>query len=172
MALYYQLVFVILTVETVVFTLLALPLPTTVRRGLTRMLSRPFMSPTLQTAIKVVLGFIMLLFLDTLNRMYIINKEYEQAKGMMGYAHDRIEILSRKFLAQRNMYLTGITLFLTFVIVRTFNIALELFAMKDRSAAVKSTRDESERELRELIKKKDEEISLLKEQAAALAKDM
>ncbi|AET38748.1 Yet3p Ecym_3255 [Eremothecium cymbalariae DBVPG len=183
MSLYYSLVFGILIIETFIFALLAVPLPMVVRRPLTKGLAQPFLSPTVQVIIKVILGFILLLFVDTVNRMYTINMEYERSKGA-GYAHDRLEILSRKFLAQRNMYLTGITLFLTFTIVRTFGLVLELFDLKDKcsernllpgsaAAATKSGgKGEKEQQLSREIRELDEQISLLKEQSEALAKNM
>lgn len=171
MTMYLKLVFGILAFETVVFALLAVPLPTRVRRPLTKMLAKPFKSPKLQLAIKMVLGFILLLFIDTINRLYVINKEYDQAKGLIGFGRDRLDTLSRRFTAQRNMYLTGITLFLTFIIVRTFNIVLELFSLKE-SSVYNVSDSETEAELSRLIKEKNMEISRLKEQAEALAKDI
>lgn len=177
MSLYYNLVFGVLSTEIVVFTILALPLPSKFRKPITLVLAKPFRSPTVQVTIKCILGFILLLFVDTINRVYSINTElFDASQSNMPY--DRTEIQSRKFYAQRNMYLTGITLFLTFASVRTFGLVWELLELKEDyrgtassptpSLSVTATREE----LKKLIKEKDEEINLLKEQAEELQKEL
>ncbi|AGO12422.1 AaceriAER069Wp [[Ashbya] aceris (nom. inval.)] len=170
MSLYYSLVFAILVCESAVFALLAVPLPTAVRRPLTRALARPFESPTVQMVIKVLLGFILLLFVDTTNRLYVVNQEYERARHVE-FAHGRREMLSRKFLAQRNMYLTGITLFLTFVLGQTFNLVLELLALKGETEGRLGEHATAEK-LRAEIDECEKELARLKAQADALAEDM
>ena len=168
MSLYYSLVFGVLVFEVVIFSILALPIPTRLRKPLTLVLLRPFQNDIIQITIKCVLGFILLLFLDTINKVYNIDRELQAAssantKGGGVYSQDRIEVLSRKFFAQRNMYLTGMTLFLTFTVARTFGLVQELLQLKD-----KYRKDELEQE----IKEKDLEIARLKEKAEALQKEM
>lgn len=186
MSLYYSLVFGVLVFEVVIFSILALPIPTRLRKPLTLVLLRPFQNDIIQITIKCVLGFILLLFLDTINKVYNIDRELQAAssantKGGGVYSQDRIEVLSRKFFAQRNMYLTGMTLFLTFTVARTFGLVQELLQLKDKyrkeSPKFDTKQDEAvnakrKDELEQEIKEKDLEIARLKEKAEALQKVM
>ncbi|AJU80917.1 Yet3p [Saccharomyces cerevisiae YJM1615] len=202
MSLYYTLVFAILVVEIFMFSILALPIPSRYRRPLTLLLLKPFKSSTVQVAIKCILGFILLLFIDCINRVYSIDKELQLSSASQNngaiIAQDRIEVLSRKFFAQRNMYLTGITLFLTFVVVRTFGLVIELLTMKDiyrasppvASSDVKKNDsvtaeaaaqsgpskddhgDEKNFELLKKIQDIDDEIARLKEKSESLQEEM
>ncbi|QLQ80831.1 hypothetical protein HG537_0E01860 [Torulaspora globosa] len=187
MSLYYTLVFGVLVFEVVIFSVLALPMPTKFRKPLTLVLLRPFRNEVVQITIKVVLGFILLLFVDTINKVYNIDRELAGTSaaaakgGAVVSSQDRIELLSRKFFAQRNMYLTGMTLFLTFTVVRTFGLVQELLQQKDRYRKESPKFDTSEsekenekrkRELLEEIERKDAEIARLKEKAEALQAEM
>lgn len=186
MSLYYSLVFAVLVSEVVIFSVLALPIPTRLRKPLTLVLLRPFQNEIVQITIKCVLGFILLLFVDTINKVYNIDRELTAAssansKGGGVYSQDRIEVLSRKFFAQRNMYLTGMTLFLTFTVVRTFGLVQELLQLKDKyrkeSPKFDTKEDEARnaerrREMLQEIDDKDREIARLKEKAEALQKEM
>lgn len=186
MSLYYSLVFGVLVFEVFIFSILALPIPTRFRKPLTLVLLKPFQNDVVQISIKCILGFILLLFVDTINKVYNIDSELQAAssantKGGGVYSQDRIEVLSRKFFAQRNMYLTGMTLFLTFTVVRTFGLVQELLQLKDKyrkeSPKFDTAQDEAanakrRQELEREIKEKDTEIARLKEKAEALQKEM
>lgn len=186
MSLYYSLVFVILVIEIGIFSVLALPIPTKFRKPLTLILLKPFENEIVQVTIKCILGFILLLFLDTINKVYNIDKELmaasnANAKGGGVYSQDRIEVLSRKFFAQRNMYLTGMTLFLTFTVVRTFNLVQELLQLKDKyhkespkfdTKSEEKVNSDIKESLLEQIKEKELEIARLKEKAEALQNEM
>lgn len=175
MALYYALVFGILVTEMTVFVVLALPIPSRFRRHLTVALVKPFQLTQVQVATKCVLAFILLLFIDTINRVYNVEREL-RAAGLATGAQDRVEIQSRKFYAQRNMYLTGITLFLTFAVVRTLNIVWELLGLKDEyrakpaDPAKPAQRDTAA--LAAQIADIDKQIAQLKEQAEKLQAGM
>lgn len=189
MSLYYSLVFGVLVVEVVVFSILALPIPTKLRRPLTLVLLKPFQNEVVQITIKFILGFILLLFVDTINKVYNIDRELSGAtadartakgSGVMS-SQDRIELLSRKFFAQRNMYLTGMTLFLTFTVVRTFSLVQELLQLKDKyrkespkfdTTQSEKNNEERQKELQREIEEKDAEIERLKEKAEALQSEM
>ncbi|CAB4256982.1 similar to Saccharomyces cerevisiae YDL072C YET3 Protein of unknown function [Maudiozyma barnettii] len=170
MSLYYSLIFGILVLEIVLFTLLALPIPTKFRKPLTLVLLKPFKNSNVQVAIKCILGFILLLFIDSINKVYNINKELaiEVTQG-----HQRIELLSRKFFQQRNLYLTGITLFLTFIVTKTFALVNELLNLKAkyRKDDHKDEEELTKEELEILIKEKEDKIKDLKERAEALEKN-
>lgn len=139
-----------------------------------------------QITIKCILGFILLLFADTINKVYSIETELNAAsnaniKGGGIYSQDRIEVLSRKFFAQRNMYLTGMTLFLTFTVVRTFSLVQELLELKDKyrkenpeiDTAKLESEDSSEKDkLLKKIEDNEKEISRLTEKAKLLESEM
>lgn len=169
MSLYYSLIFGILVTEVAVFSLLALPIPTKFRKPITLVLLKPFKNSTVQISIKCILCFILLLFIDSINKVYNINKELSLE---FNQGHEKIEILSRKFFQQRNLYLTGITLFLTFIVTRTFSLVNELLTLKAKYRS--SDTDEksiTKVELQDLIKEKDREIEDLKAKANALEED-
>lgn len=174
MSLYYNIIFCILVVEIGVFTLLAVPIPTKLRKPLTLALLKPFKNSTVQVSIRCVLAFILLLFIDSINKVYSINKELKQ--NTIYPAHEKIELLSRKFFQQRNLYLTGITLFLTFIVTRTFALVNELLVLKakyksDGCDASGSSAAVSKDELKAQIKENEDKIAALKEKADALEKD-
>lgn len=169
MSLYNSIIFGILVAEVVVFSLLALPIPSKYRKPLTLVLIKPFKNNTVQITVKCVLGFILLLFVDSINKVYNINHhELNQLKSGLIQGTEKIEIMSRKFLQQRNMYLTGITLFLTFIVTRTFDLVDELLTLKSNLREDKLFNKEK---LREMIKEKDKEIDRLKEKVIALQQE-
>lgn len=169
MSLYNSIIFGILVAEVIVFSLLALPIPSKYRKPLTLVLIKPFKNSTVQITVKCVLAFILLLFVDSINKVYDINHhELVQLKNGLIQGTEKIEIMSRKFLQQRNMYLTGITLFLTFIVTRTFDLVDELLTLKSNLR-----KDDlfNKNKLREMIKEKDKEIDRLKEKVIALQQE-
>ena len=169
MSLYNSIIFGILVAEVIVFSLLALPIPSKYRKPLTLVLIKPFKNSTVQITVKCVLGFILLLFVDSINKVSDINHhELVQLKNGLIQGTEKIEIMSRKFLQQRNMYLTGITLFLTFIVTRTFDLVDELLTLKSNLR-----KDDlfNRDKLREMIKEKDKEIDRLKEKVIALQQE-
>lgn len=87
--------------------------------------------------------------------------------------NDRSEIQARRFYAQRNMYLCGFTLFLTFILTRTYNLVAELIATKDKVDDLKTTptvKDSDEvAKLKKVLAQKDEDLEILKAQAKNLS---
>lgn len=167
MTLYNSIIFGILIAEVVVFSLLALPLPTKYRKPLTLILIKPFKYSTVQITVKCVLAFILLLFADSINKVHNINvHELGQLNGLAPGSSptvqgtEKIEIMSRKFLQQRNMYLTGITLFLTFIVTKTFDLVDELIQLK---SVLRKDDLYNKEKLTHLIKERDIEITNLKE---------
>lgn len=181
MSIYYKMVFGILVTEVSVFSLLALPLPSKIRKPLVSVLVRPFLNDVIQMGIKCMLGFILLLFVDSVSRVNSVARELEAVNPASAYSSSRMEVLSRKFFAQRNMYLTGITLFLTFVLVRTFNLVRELLQLKDHyqiaspdydTSKKEKRNEELKKELESQIAERDAEIERLQEKAKALQKEI
>ncbi|SCU77731.1 LAMI_0A02146g1_1 [Lachancea mirantina] len=167
MTLYYTLIFGVLVAEMTMFILLMLPVPSKYRRPVTLALVKPFEQPQIQVAVKCVLVFILLLFVDTINRVYKIESELN-VNPVAASGSDRAEVLSRKFYAQRNMYLTGITLFLTFTVFRTFHLVSELLTSKEVYRADPADKNQIKKEIAGI----DAEIASLKERAESLQADM
>lgn len=134
MAIQYVCAFGILVVEVALFALISLPLPSKYRSPLLNTLSKPFHSESVQICIKCTFGFIAIMFVDSINRVRKVSSELtlrdgiDQATGSVS----RAEIQSRRFYAQRNMYLTGFCLFLSFVVYRTYTIVFELLEVKEK----------------------------------------
>lgn len=179
MALYYSLVFGLLVTEMALFTILSLPLPSKIRKPLITTVSSPFKSNEFNVALKCILVFILILFVDSVNR---VNKINEELKGLAqpgagapqsALLSDRSEILARKFYAQRNLYLTGFTLFLTMIVSRTYSLVAELLALKEEVREDPDTLSTNQEyvKLQKELKEKDEKLDILKQQTKSLSKD-
>lgn len=179
MALYYNLVFGLLVIEVGFFTVLSLPFPRQVRRKVLSTASAPFRNEQFQIAIKCILGFVLVLFIDSVNRLVAVTRELQSKPSELkvtGIINDRAEVQARRFYAQRNMYLCGFTLFLTLILMRTYSLVGELILTKDKldnAKANKEYNDDSEevKRLKEELEAKNENIEILKEQASSLSKD-
>ncbi|KAH3683758.1 hypothetical protein WICPIJ_005277 [Wickerhamomyces pijperi] len=185
MALYYNLVFGLLVLEMALFALLSLPLPSKLRKPLIQTISKPFQLKEVTIAIRCILVFILILFIDSVNRVSTINEELsgftakqENIGGAAGSVAmnafgDRSEIQARRFYAQRNLYLTGFTLFLTLILSRTYGLVAELLSLKEQvragSEELQVTGDVEA--LKTEIEEKNKVIKSLKEQCAALSGD-
>lgn len=181
MALYYNLVFGLLVAEMAFFAILSLPFPRAVRRKVLATVSAPFKSEQVQIAIKCIFGFVLVLFIDSVNRVYSVTAELHASAPnsnapSAGVLNDRSETQARRFYAQRNMYLCGFTLFLTLILTRTYSLVAELINTKDKlddlnkNSELKGESSEVA-ELKATLAQKDADLELLKEQASALSKD-
>lgn len=179
MALYYNLVFVLLVVEMAFFAILSLPFPRRLRKTVLTTVSAPFKSEQFQIALKCIFGFVLVLFVDSVNRVYSVTAELQNISPNvptpLNVLNDRAEVQSRRFYAQRNMYLCGFTLFLTLILTRTYSLVAELIETKDKLDVIgKDTATPESEEvvtLRKSLKEKEDQLELLKEQAAALSND-
>ncbi|PSK35286.1 hypothetical protein C7M61_004744 [Candidozyma pseudohaemuli] len=179
MALYYSLVFGLLVVEMLFFTILSLPFPRKVRRTVLATVSKPFTSEHVQIITKCIFGFVAVLFIDSVNRVYTVTTDLSGPGSERGMI-DRSEVQARKFYAQRNMYLCGFALFLTLLTTRAYSLVAELVFTKDKlddynkeHGDIAPTEGDSEeiQQLKKELAAKDEELSTLKEQAEGLSKD-
>ncbi|KAG7908172.1 hypothetical protein KL907_001662 [Ogataea polymorpha] len=183
MPLHYNLVFALLISEVALFALISLPLPSKFRKPLLKTLSGPFHSQHFQITTKCVLGFVLVLFLDALNRMKTVTNELQSQQdspiaGAVGVHESRSEIQAKRFYAQRNVYLCGFTLFQTLIVNRTFSLVFELLAVKEKLAesqkkdnidSLDTVDDKKVEELKSKIAQQDETIETLKSQASALS---
>ncbi|KAL3468210.1 B-cell receptor-associated protein 31-like-domain-containing protein [Aspergillus heterothallicus] len=121
-----------------VFMGLIVPLPFTVRRKLFAFVSESPIIAKLQYGLRITFIFILILFIDSVNRVYRVQLEvaaFGKEGGNMGAAAlgtDRMEVQARKFYSQRNMYLCGFTLFLSLILNRTYTMILETLRLEDR----------------------------------------
>jgi len=142
MTLYYSLVFALLVAEMVVFGALIVPMPFSWRRKLFVFLSENPIIAKLQYGLKITFIFILILFIDSLNRVYRVYLEKAEAnKG--GTAAEvvggpiRAEVNARKFYSERNMYLTGFTIFLSLILNRTYVLILETLRLEEEVKRLK-----------------------------------
>lgn len=136
MTLYYSLVFALLVLEMFIFMALIVPLPFTWRRGLFNFISESPIIAKLQYGMKITFIFILILFLDSVNRVYRVQIEIsgaskqQQAATVVG--SERMEVQARKFYSQRNMYLCGFTLFLSLILNRTYTMILDQLRLEEQ----------------------------------------
>lgn len=174
------------------FFLLVAPLPTKLRRkALTFFSTSPVLAQVF-LGLKFTFFFILILFLDSVNRVYRVQQEMSLAHdanggagGGMGrgvMASDRSETQVRRFYSQRNMYLCGFTLFLSHILSRTYSLVLELTEVKETlqeqkklaataGADSKLVENAELAKLKEVIRQQDLDIEHLKKQSDGLSKE-
>lgn len=171
---------------------LIIPLPFTVKRKLFTFISESPLVAKLQYGMKITFIFILILFIDSVNRVYRVQLElasFTKEGNSMGAAAlgtDRMEVQARKFYSQRNMYLCGFTLFLSLILNRTYTMILEVLRLEDRvkhlegdkkaggkdSARLAQAGDIGEiARLRKEIEAKDLDIETLKKQCEGLTRE-
>jgi len=190
MTLYYSLVFVLLVTEMAIFCALIIPLPFTVRRKLFTFISESPIVAKLQYGMKITFIFILILFIDSVNRVYRVQVELAEARdinqgaGVLG--HERMEVQARKFYSQRNMYLCGFTLFLSLILNRTYIMILDVLRLEEKvkkyEGDSKAAGKQSEKlnnagnageigKLKKELAEKDRDLQTLKKQAESLNKE-
>ncbi|KAF2114710.1 endoplasmic reticulum protein-like protein [Lophiotrema nucula] len=143
MTLYYSLVFLLLVTEMVIFLGLIVPLPFTWRRKLFTFVSESPIVAKLQYGMKITFIFILILFIDSVNRVYrvqvelsAVSKSDNRGAAVMG-GSERMEVQARKFYSQRNMYLCGFTLFLSLILNRTYVMILDVLRLEEEVKTLK-----------------------------------
>jgi hypothetical protein len=177
MTLYYTLVFLLLVAEMALFMLLIVPLPFTLRRKMFTFISENPIIAKLQYGLKITFIFILILFIDSVNRVYRVQVELAAATegGQNGRAavmgHERLEVQARKFYSQRNMYLCGFTLFLSLILNRTYVMILDVLRLEEE---VKSLKGDSSVKKGSSLKDVGGagEVGALKNELAAKDRDM
>ncbi|KAI8087814.1 endoplasmic reticulum protein [Gilbertella persicaria] len=155
MAIYYVLTFGILVTEMILFGLLVLPLPSRWRHLSLKFIST---SPAMAKAmyvLKIVFGFIFILFIDTINRLQRIESEVEGEQHHHDYSYET-SIKAKRFYAQRNLYLTGFTLFLSLILERTSALVLELLQREEDLKKAKTETTEITKGQQRLINMEDD----------------
>ncbi|CAO3695062.1 unnamed protein product [Umbelopsis ramanniana] len=180
MALHYSICFGIMVTEILIFGVLILPLPKHWRRQLVKFVST---SPLVAKAIhilKIIFVFVFVLFVDAINRLQRPGGLEDQSAAGQHMMHDMrsgAAFAARKFYAQRNLYLTGFTLFLSLILNRTHTLLIELSVAEEAletNGQVGSANSDESKTLREQIaelKKKHLDYDTLKKQAAQQNKE-
>ncbi|KUJ24186.1 BAP31 domain-containing protein [Mollisia scopiformis] len=189
MTLYYSLVFLLLVAEMTLFMLLIIPLPFTIRRKMFTFISESPLVAKLQYGMKITFIFILILFIDSVNRVYRVQLELAESNKQQGAAvlgHERMEVQARKFYSQRNMYLCGFTLFLSLILNRTYTMILDVLRLEEKvkkyEGDPKATGKESEKlanagnageigKLRKELAQKDRDLETLKKQSEGLSRE-
>lgn len=97
-----------------------------------------------------------------------------------------MEVQARKFYSQRNMYLTGFTLFLSLILNRTYGMILDVLRLEEKVKMYEGDKDaggkEGEKlghryradqigELKKQLDQKDRDLQAMKKQAEGLQKE-
>jgi len=190
MTLYYSLVFLLLVAEMALFMLLIIPLPFNIRRKMFTFISESPIIAKLQYGMKITFIFILILFIDSVNRVYRVQVELAESKDMGGrtavLGHERMEVQARKFYSQRNMYLCGFTLFLSLILNRTYTMILDVLRLEEKVKRYEGSPSAGGKQgakldnaggvgeigkLREELAAKDRDIATLKKQSEGLSKE-
>lgn len=128
----YALVFSLLVFEMAVFCLFVLPLPLAMKRQLFIFLNTSPIIAKLQYGLKITFIFILVLFVDSVNRVFKVSDDAGNQVDVGMREQYRSDMQARKFYSQRNMYLTGFTLFLSLIINRVFVLTNETIKLQDK----------------------------------------
>lgn len=177
-------VFLLLVIEMASFLFLVMPLPRTMRRQVVQLVSRTYLASKIALSLRFTFAFILILFVDSVNRVYRVQYELNEFRDSRTMSMERSEIQARKFYAQRNMYLCGFTLFLSLILNRTYHLVVDLMAAHDKidgltsssDATVKNNvlsaeKDKQLQQLKEELKRKDNDLSTLKKQCENLTQE-
>ncbi|KAJ4990983.1 hypothetical protein SVAN01_03554 [Stagonosporopsis vannaccii] len=177
MTLYYSLVFLLLVTEMLIFCALIVPLPFTWRRKLFTFISESPIVAKLQYGMKITFIFILILFVDSVNRVYRVQVELSSFGGnpqQGGQASlggiERMEVQARKFYSQRNMYLCGFTLFLSLILNRTYVMILDVLRLEEELKTYKGEGGKKGSSLKDIGGAG--EVGKLKNELAAKDRDM
>ncbi|CDH48958.1 endoplasmic reticulum protein [Lichtheimia corymbifera JMRC:FSU:9682] len=172
MTIYYTLTFGILVLEMVIFCILVLPLPSHWRRAMLKFAST---SPAVAKAIhglKIIFAFIFMLFIDAINRLQRIDSSEADSDRSMHHDYSyEANNKAKKFYAQRNLYLTGFTLFLSLILERTSTLLIQVLKREEELDDLKKQTQSTTDGQQQLINKEDNyknEIASLKDELKQL----
>ncbi|WWC62745.1 uncharacterized protein I303_105342 [Kwoniella dejecticola CBS 10117] len=169
--------------ELALFATMVCPMPFALRKKLFHFLSENPVIAKVQYGLKITFIFVAVLFVDAVQRMVRIAQEGAAAKAKPDMVDARTETnyAARRFYAQRNLYLTGATLFLSLLLARVFYIVLDFIHVQESyttlqtKVAKQSGASGENEELRKQIKEletqlkasqgKDRDFDTLKKQA-------
>jgi len=174
MTLYYSLVFALLVFEMGVFCTLILPIPFTWRRQLFKFISTSPLVAKLQYGMKIMFISVLVLFIDSVNRVFKVTEEASQNVETGVREAYRTDMQARKFYSQRNMYLCGFTLFLSLILNRLYLLLSDVIRYEEQIAELKARSGNATKyasiskeveALRKELEAKDKDFERLKKQA-------
>ncbi|MCJ1337534.1 hypothetical protein MMC09_002816 [Bachmanniomyces sp. S44760] len=177
-----------------IFMLLIVPLPYTWKRKLFNFISESPLIAKMQYGMKITFIFILILFIDSVNRVYRVQVELASASKGGGQSRsanmiggsERMEVQARKFYSQRNMYLCGFTLFLSLILNRTYVMILDTLRLEEKvkryEGDPKAKGKDSEKlaqageageigKLKNQLAQKDRDLQVMKKQSEGLQKE-
>ena len=105
-------------------------MPLSFRRSILSWLSKSKLVAQIQYALKILLILVLILFVDSLNKIYSSQKHSDD-----GHTHDArtdTYLHAKMFYAQRNVYLTGSVIFLSLVLNRFYKMIMELLKNEEK----------------------------------------
>ena len=114
-----------------------MPLPFPLRRRLFHFLATSEIVAKINYCTRITFIFVAVLFIDAFQRMMKVAAESETAERSQGFQDFRSEsnYYAKKFYAQRNVYLTGFTLFMSLILSRTHSLVLDLINAQEELAS-------------------------------------
>ncbi|XBW37100.1 hypothetical protein QEN19_002680 [Hanseniaspora menglaensis] len=185
MSIYLAFIYSLLISEMILFLVLIFPLPNKLHKIKKHFISAldyiAYKNETTKIVSRSIFVFILLMFIDSIKKLDNISITSVMSKandiyGQQNFANEfgsgqlesikasinKSEYYREKFFAQRNMYLTGFTLFLCFMILRTIQITNELLSgLSKQSESTKPTGSLTEEELKKKIAEYEEKIDSL-----------
>ncbi|KAJ8607396.1 hypothetical protein MRB53_040342 [Persea americana] len=182
----------LLMFEMVLFLSLIIPMPFRMKRKMFTFISENPIVSKLQYWMKITFVFILILFIDSVNRVYRVQLELAAAGkkaeggGTVTIGSERMEVQARKFYSQRNMYLCGFTLFLSLILNRTYIMILDVLRLEEENKKLKGENVGSGKhsdqlanagemgevgKLRKELAAKERDIETLKKQSEGLSRE-
>ncbi|CAO3656545.1 unnamed protein product [Mucor hiemalis] len=124
--------------------------------------------------LKFVFAFIFVLFIDAVNRLQRIEDQVpEEKRQFHDYGHEA-SLKANKFYAQRNLYLTGFTLFLSLILERTSTLVIDMLKHEEQLEYAKEehkTSTQNQERLVEIEKSYKEQIDALNNELKGLQQE-
>lgn len=166
------LVFGALIVQMTILLLLVFPLPFSVRKHLSQTLTKLSKNNTFTIGMWFSIALMGMQFVDCLNRL----QRYRGLTSDSGFLTN--EQLASKFYSQRNLYLTGMVMYLYLAIYTVLTIVRKLVQKEStyREAEGKEAKPDTKSsdgevlQYKELIEQKEKDIGALKSQVSGLQK--
>ncbi|KAJ2778310.1 Endoplasmic reticulum transmembrane protein 3 [Coemansia javaensis] len=170
-------VFTLLVAEVLVFIALILPMPLRWKRAMVVWTSRSVVVQRILYGVRIAFGFIFVLFADAVMRLR--KAELEKDRSPIIDEHTLCQRKLQKFYAQRNTYLTGITMFLGLILISTHSLVAQLAETSTTAVAAsdlakaRANADQARAQLADArkeiaeLQRKDRDMDTLKKQAEA-----
>ncbi|KAJ3159973.1 hypothetical protein HDU86_001238 [Geranomyces michiganensis] len=155
MSLFYQLVFIILISEMLLFGLLIAPLPLGIRRSMLKWMSTSPLLTQSKSYFRIMFLYVSIMFVDSLNKVFNTNPAHHHHHE--GDAFHRANV----FREQRNLYLTGAVLFLSLLLNRFFAMIAELMSNETKSETLKKQAAKQSTDYLRLLDKEHEHAAQL-----------